>query len=245
MCTVSVIATSAMLRLVSNRDEQRTRARAFPPSLLTFDGVRVLAPLDPESGGTWIACNELGLAVSLLNVNPPRPSTVAPPKSRGLIVPQLAGCRSLDEVCERTLAIDSRDYAPFRLVAVQGSNAVEIEPSKRTITRKHLDVPLMLTSSGLGDHEVEGPRRKLFDELMGKGFDLYEQQDVFHAHRWSDTPHLSVDMARVDAWTVSRTIVEVRPDRVTMTYAAEPTWVPASIDLRRVGVNRQRDENST
>ncbi len=101
MCTVTVIQRPGLLRLVSNRDERRTRPTALPPSLTHVGGLRVIAPTDPASQGTWIACSELGLALALLNVNPADADARVPPRSRGTIIPALIGSRSLDEVAER------------------------------------------------------------------------------------------------------------------------------------------------
>ena len=123
MCTVSVIAQPGLLRLVSNRDELRSRPMAFPPTIATSGKVSVLAPTDSASGGTWIACNDLGLAVALLNVNTPEADSCVPPRSRGGIVPSLICYRTLDEVTAAAAALDTRLYAPFRLVAVQADSS--------------------------------------------------------------------------------------------------------------------------
>ncbi|MEL7087152.1 MAG: hypothetical protein AAGL98_01720, partial [Planctomycetota bacterium] len=75
--------------------------------------------------------------------------------------------------------------------------------------------PAMLTSSGLGDHLVETPRRELFH---AGPFRTPADQDAFHGHRGADRPELSVFMHRDDARTVSRTAVEVAADAVVMAY---------------------------
>ena len=63
MCTVTVIPLAGNgRRLVSNRDEVRTR----PPSSLPRDhaiaGGHALWPVDPTGGGTWIAVSDQGVA---------------------------------------------------------------------------------------------------------------------------------------------------------------------------------------
>jgi len=74
-----------------------------------------------------------------------------------------------------------------------------------------------LVSSGLGDTLVR-PRLELFDqEVLNPGV-TPARQDAYHAHRWPDRPEISVAMERAAARTVSRTIVEVVPARVTMRY---------------------------
>jgi uncharacterized protein with NRDE domain len=237
MCTVSLIESTRGLRLVANRDEQRSRARALPPVEvdLAGTGLRALMPIDPVSGGTWIAVNTAGLAVALLNVNPPKSDAPAPPRSRGEIVPRLAECRSLDALVDRALALDHRVYAPFRLVGARRDHVVEIVPGTRSVHRTKTSVPVMFTSSGLGDEQVEGPRRELFERtvLDDDTTDLGSRQDRFHAHRWPERPHLSVLMTRPDALTVSRTVVEIAEEALTMTYAAVPEWQEVAAVLAR------------
>ena len=228
MCTVSVIKLSGLLRLVSNRDERRTRPTALPPAVSHAGGLRIIAPTDPASQGTWIACSEIGLALALLNVNPPDADARVPPRSRGTIVPTLIGSRSLDEVADRARAIEHGDYAPYRLVAIHAGedDVLEAVPMSGVLRRWPLDAPRMFTSSGLGDHHVERPRRQLFEEtvLPVDPADWRERQDRFHAHRWRDRLSVSVHMARAEAWTVSRTAIEIDDARIVMSYAAEPDW---------------------
>jgi hypothetical protein len=237
MCTVSVIKLSGLLRLVSNRDERRTRPTALPPAVTHAGGLRIIAPTDPASQGTWIACSETGLAIALLNVNPPEPDGRVPPRSRGTIIPALIRSRSLDEVAARAGAVEHGDYAPYRLVAIHAGedDVLETVPMSGVIRRWPLDAPRMFTSSGLGDHHVESQRRQLFEEtvLPGEPADWRERQDRFHAHRWRDRLSVSVHMARTDAWTVSRTAVEIAAARIVMSYAAEPDWTTVVTILTR------------
>ena len=151
MCTVSVIKVPGFLRLVSNRDEQRSRPAALPPTVTQASDLRVLAPTDPASQGTWIACNEAGLAIALLNVNPPSADPRIPPRSRGEIVPGLIRSHSLDEVAELAAAIDHREFAPFRVVAVHANEAevLELSPGtgldRRVPTNEPADVHVVRT----------------------------------------------------------------------------------------------------
>ena len=55
MCTVSWIHQGPGYQLFCNRDEKHTRRPASKPQLLTRGGVRFLAPIDGDFGGTWIA----------------------------------------------------------------------------------------------------------------------------------------------------------------------------------------------
>ncbi|HRC86033.1 MAG TPA: NRDE family protein, partial [Thermoanaerobaculia bacterium] len=67
MCTVSWFWTAEGYQLFGNRDESRSRRQALPPRRAEQDGVAYLAPVDADAGGTWIAANELGVTLTLLN----------------------------------------------------------------------------------------------------------------------------------------------------------------------------------
>ena len=231
MCTVSIVPWADGLRLVANRDEQRSRAAALPPRVVERDGVRAVMPIDGASGGTWVAVNELDVAFALLNLNPAGPFT-AGARSRGEIVAALTALGSLDDVAAAMIGLDPARYSPFRLICAAGGQALEIAPHASLSRRHALDSPVVFTSSGLGDDRVEGPRRALFEEMVGGAVgDLAARQDAFHAHRWRDAPHLSVFMSRDDACTVSRTVIEMGR-RVAMTYAGAPDWESGTVTLR-------------
>lgn len=115
MCTLSVIALSdgsgvCGLRAVMNRDEERGRSEAAPPSWreLPVAGapLRAIWPTDQAAGGTWIAARSDGLLLALLNGNPTlrdrwspgvasgnaagtRPGWPQRPISRGRLIPAL------------------------------------------------------------------------------------------------------------------------------------------------------------
>jgi hypothetical protein len=191
-------------------------------------------PRDPESGGTWIAVTEglLAFAVLNLNVGDGSPATYGE-RSRGELIPEVLTCRTGDEVV-RVLEGDARAFRPFRLIVVHGDDVLELR-AKTAPRRCHLTRPLMFTSSGLGDHLVETPRRALFEWMMRRRGDPVANQDRFHRHRWQSRPHLSVEMERADALTVSRTVVEVGHAGVRMEYwpvgQVEPAGLPAVAQL--------------
>ena len=114
MCTASWLDRPEGFELFFNRDERRTRARSLPPRVVTApDGTRYLAPIDAESGGTWIAVNEHGLAVCLLNRYP---EVLAPatPRSRGHLVTHLAGTGALAGATDLGAAATPSPYPTLR-----------------------------------------------------------------------------------------------------------------------------------
>ncbi|MDX2147141.1 MAG: NRDE family protein [Planctomycetota bacterium] len=247
-------------RVSCNRDESRSRPAGQGPAWHAL-GVkpgskakRAQWPKDPAGGGTWIAASDRGLVLCLLNLNPEHPLALPPPgalTSRGLVIPSLIGCESVNEAIEGVRRLDLDSFAPFRFVAIE-SGADGPVVSDAAWDRRELKVtarvalPACFVSSGLGDHRVLG-RLDLFREMLGQPgmldaagqAKLVRQQDLFHKHVWPNAPELSVQMSRRDARTVSRTIVEVRPSkvgpRVTMQYAPIP--VPAA-EAQRLAAER-------
>lgn len=212
MCTVTIIPTREGFRLVTNRDERRTRPLALPPSRARFGDREVIRPTDPLGGGTWVAATDAGLVYTVLNGNP-TPMPPLPPKdhlvSRGLIIPYIGVASTISEAMTLTENLPLERLTPFRLVATDGRTIVEAWWARESLSlsRKAL-APSCWSSSGLGDDLVR-VREPLFREMVVEAGANPSAQDAFHAHQWADNPRLSVRMEREDARTVSRTTIEV------------------------------------
>lgn len=241
MCTVTIIpvgtasqcvrdaesaARGSGVRLACNRDELRTRPAALPPVIRKFRNRKTIMPVDPVSNGTWIAVNDAGIAATLLNVNiDSKPATSDHlTTSRGMIIPRLMASETYVESIETSEAIDPSQYAPFRLVIVDDERVCSFYSNGQTIQAENAFIgnrPHLFTSSGLGDALVEGPRRELFDHMFATGEDWLSTQDAFHRNSWPDRRHLSVCMERIEARTVSHTVIEIEPGRVVLTYVPD------------------------
>lgn len=228
MCTVSIIPTSRAgglahgFRLVCNRDERHHRADATAPRWreLGAGRPRAIWPTDGEAGGTWIAGNDRGLVLCLLNVNP-TPAPLSPNAeraiSRGKIIPALIALSDAEAVLEGVRALEHERFAPFRLLVVDGG---EVAGGSRVATAswdgdglevlEHEAGAMCLASSGLGDALVAS-RLELFEGMVVGAGGTPEAQDLFHTHRWPERPEISVMMTRADARTVSVTHVEAQP----------------------------------
>lgn len=232
------------VRVAFSRDEKRDRPAALPPRRWQV-GPRVAAlPVDPPSGGTWLAVNDAGLVLAVLNVNPgTRPAGATAKRSRGEVIPALLGCASPAEaVAALPRVFDYADFAPFRLVLVGSGVAAEVRwdgAAAMVSSRLLAGRPLLFTSSGLGDHLVEEVRRSLFDDAFGGPADGWAAaQDDFHRHTIPGVEHLSVNMARPDARTVSYAVVAVGDDGAEFAYhpdAPGHTTVPATVTLALAG----------
>jgi len=122
MCTVTIIPLEGGgLRLVSNRDELRTRPRADAPAITRLArGVDGAWPTDTLAGGTWIGASARGLALTLLNGNPTPPAPLPDRRelrSRGLLIPELIEHDDASGVIAELGRMDLERFAPFRLVA--------------------------------------------------------------------------------------------------------------------------------
>jgi hypothetical protein len=118
MCTVSWVHRPGGYHLLCNRDEKRTRRKALAPRLLERGGVRYIAPVDRDFGGTWIAANEFGVGLCLLN-GAANTRLVSRQLSRGLLVRELACAPSGVECVLWLKQLDLRPFAPFTLLVLE------------------------------------------------------------------------------------------------------------------------------
>jgi Transport and Golgi organisation 2 len=231
MCTVTAVPRAPLatdpspdpllLRVACNRDELLNRQPALPPTLWAAGRRRAVMPIDPESGGTWIAANDAGLVFVVLNSNPGFP-VHAGDLSRGTIIPTLVGCATTSRALAHAQRLQAGRFAPFRLLIIDRYGIVDCWPDGGRIRhrRAYLHSAILRTSSGLGDALVAGPRRTLFRRVFNNAHDFRHAQDSFHRHHWPGRQAISVNMRRDDARTVSQTIVEVRSGSVALSYRA-------------------------
>jgi len=87
------------------------------------DGIRAVLPSE-KGGGTWIATNEYGITLALLNWNIPVPQQSVR-RSRGLIIPDLLPLMSAAKLNTALTTYELARCAPFRLFAIiPGEGAV-------------------------------------------------------------------------------------------------------------------------
>jgi hypothetical protein len=221
MCTVSIVPVGERIRIVCNRDEQRTRTAASPPAIHPTDAGHAIWPIDPQSGGTWIGANSAGLAMVLLNRRtPPVRTSTFPLISRGVLIPHLLQWSTAVAVVDAANALPLHRFEPFTLAIVQERvvRTMTSDGARSTWSVQSLLDPLLLTSSSLGDDLVSRPRRRLFVRMLKRGGNPLDGQERFHRHSWPRHPEISVLMSRPEAATVSRTILDITPGGVTMRY---------------------------
>jgi hypothetical protein len=207
--------------LMCNRDENRTRRRAMPPTVRELRGVRFIAPTDGDFGGTWVGANEFGIAVSLLNRYEAGAVAGGDEISRGLLVLDLMDAQSRLAVRERLGAIVLSRFRPFTLVALApGEPALVAKWTGRTCLFEYDgEYSMPLVSSAVDGAAVEAWRRGLLVGEPARVDDLAsEDLDAFHRSHDPSAGSYSVCMHRDDAETVSLSHVSVRADSVRISY---------------------------
>lgn len=219
MCTVTWVHQDGGYQVLCNRDEKRSRARALPPQVHLANGVRYLAPTDGNFGGTWIATNEFGLTICLLNGAGP---AAAPRQftSRGLLVLDLISAESTEQACDLACRADLQKFAPFTLAMVDplGPEAIlEWTGGAKTITAR-AENRLPLTSSSFDTDRVCATRRREFaSRERADAASLYE----FHATHLAGPGAYSPCMHRPDAATVSFSWINVTQTEVDFFYTPD------------------------
>lgn len=243
MCTVTWLESDAGYHLFSNRDELRSRGPARAPRLFESAAGRYLAPIDPDGGGSWVAVNDHGVGLTLLNDYAAQGFHPAAPgrfHSRGLLVTRLAATGSFQEMCAAFAALDLERFRPFRLVVLApGAAARVFHWDGRRESEEASSRPPLLTSSSFDPAGADAARRELLDAADHPL--AVEGLLAFHRSHLPARGPLSPCMHRDDARTVSFTHVEVTGRRARMRYQDGPpcrgsaaTAIELELPLRRL-----------
>lgn len=209
-----------------NRDELKTRSRAIPPEVRsTSEGVRYIAPIDPDAGGTWMLVNEYGLTICLLNRWHESVAMPGTTRSRGQLVLGFAGAKHASAVIEQLRNTDCSDYKPFTLVAFDQKNLFGGAWDGKSLFAESPEAPL--TSSSYCFQAVKQARCDRYLKLENNHPDTLQEYQAGDGEHSANT----VRMNRPDAQTWSRSHVSVRPELITWQYLEEmPGLVGHSIE---------------
>jgi len=223
MCTLSWLAGEASgFTAWFNRDELHTRGiEQMPQVRVSAEGVTWVAPIDPDSGGTWLMVNAHGLMVCLLNdyVTPWTLPIGTQRESRGRLVPMTV---ALDSAQAAVILVSQQNLAktpPFELVAGDATGGV---------ARMHWDgasaqctegpaVRFPRSSSSYQPDLVIDERRKNYPVLVTE-----ESLEEFHRAHDMERGASSVNMCRPDASTRSICRVKVSETAVNLVYDPQP-----------------------
>jgi len=222
MCTVSWLRQADGYVLLCNRDERRTRKPAAGPRLAERHGVRFVAPVDGDHGGSWIGVNQFGLSLCLLNrYGDWNPEANQSYTSRGLLLLDLLDCEQPERVRERVAGIELQNFQPFTMaVLAVGEPAMLIEwTGFECLVQHDAEMQMPLTSSSTKQPDIYAVRHEhLQQTISAAGKFARDQLWEFHRSHWPAAGPYSVCMHRDDAATVSLSAVTVTREAVEFVY---------------------------
>src|SRR5438876_9883074 len=125
MCTVSFLPNKHGFYLAMNRDEKFTRSTALPPAIVDLADRRAIFPCEPQ-GGTWIAANDAGVCLALINWHRIERQPVRSIASRGQVVKALAAKSSDKEIDAGFAVLTLRRLLQFLLYGIYSSAMKDI-----------------------------------------------------------------------------------------------------------------------
>lgn len=231
MCTVTWLSEPDSYTVFFNRDELKTRSRALPPAVKTQNGVRYIAPVDVDGGGTWLGVNEFGVTCGLLNNYNFRSSSfrsqsvfknaTSNQMSRGLLVTSLLGCSSLTGILVKLETAHLKVFRPFLLTLFAPNQSVVLcnwDGKALQIQRERAEFPI--SSSSFDTQNVVQNRLREFTRFHAGNRRLDATMlEAYHASHSEKGGAYSVCMHRDDAETVSFSRIRVTPGQIEFRYA--------------------------
>lgn len=225
MCTVSLLARRQGYALAMNRDEKLARVAGRPPRLVARNGRKVVCPAEP-GGGTWIAVNDAGVTLALINWYAVACSVPRNAVSRGEVVKTACAAITKDDADRALARLPLKRINPFRLISVFPAARKVVEWRWDLHTLAQLNHPWLAQqwiSSGLNEPAAQHTRSATFQQAR--------RQASFGTLAWlrrlhrSHTPQwgpFSTCMHRADAATVSYTEVVLTRRKAVLRYHAGP-----------------------
>lgn len=229
MCTLSWWVEPDRCGVLFNRDEQHSRHSGAAPRLLEHGDYPVLAPLDPDAGGTWIGVNEHGLVVALLNRYGQDTTEVTQRRSRGKLVLDLVSHQPSASAFARHL--EQLDLSPYPACILfcldQRQQPKAFQWNGRSLSELALDATIpCLTTSSVQSENCVAYRRGLFEAARTR-----DELAVAHLHFNSLQPALGPLMYRDDAATDCLTEIVLEGGSARMTFQSFEGSPPVAGDL--------------
>jgi len=237
MCSLSWVQKAQSLVICFNRDELKTRGRAISPQIISTPTCDVIMPKDLDGGGTWLAVNQFGVFVSLLNLyleSDIRANEVSraryetgtarednTKRSRGLLVKELSSCSNLSGFAEVLSAQDLTVYPSFELAFISKFDKCRFVWDGDSLNRRQLEP--FSSSSSYQPATVVAARRQKFQQLMAESKETSKEKSKellidLHSEHSTQKDASSICMHRDDACTVSMSLVEIDQSRIEYQY---------------------------
>ncbi|WP_075185619.1 NRDE family protein [Teredinibacter haidensis] len=222
MCTVSWLFEEQRYHVFFNRDEQRTRPKAWAPRRFNADLCSTIMPVDPLGGGSWLSTNTAGITLALLNFyqgHLPKGKLT----SRGQVVQRLSSLVSVSAIENTLHSLTLEGFAPFSLLVFtpDGARGTEV-PMWRwdgMVLVKQMQGSPLISSARCYD-KVVAARMAIYREAIVSRENKVTVESFYRLHRLhGDKPSAtSICMHREDARTVSFSHIEVSPAHAHFHY---------------------------
>ncbi|HAU68854.1 MAG TPA: hypothetical protein DCW52_10730 [Gammaproteobacteria bacterium] len=223
MCTLTWFTHDEGYELFFNRDESVLRKRALLPNISEQEGVSYIAPTDADEGGTWIATNQKGYTICLLNhYQFEQIKTYKDWISRGKLVRDFADTDSLAQAQARFYAMDLHDYRAFRMFIIGPAGGNRLMVWDGHAQRVELDVAQPKSSSSVDAQHVKALRKTNFQDLQLPSSSNTNDFIKFHRSHFPRASKESVCMHRAEAQTVSLSHVSVCRNKTSFAYMDGP-----------------------
>lgn len=221
MCTLSIFRTKDGYNVFMNRDERLERTDETPPQMID-PASGIYGPLDPPSGGTWIAHNQNGFWGCILNgyfEDPDQPQ--APKESRGKILLEILASKDPIKMAKE---MDAKRFPSFRLVVGSPLKHHLYVWNGKTYQEQDFhvnydDQAYFLTSSSWQQERVIDVRKELFEDWIKD--QSYQALEVPSLHLCIlPDPESAICMKRSYSRTKSITSLHIKPNNIAMDYKA-------------------------
>ncbi len=185
MCTVTYVPISDGFCLTSSRDERTNRATLIP-QFYSYNKYELVYPRDEQSGGTWIAANNLGRVACLLNgafIQHTKQNCYT--TSRGTILLNSFNYSTIYEFIQNS---NVKDVEPFTLLLLDYKsqfNCVFYEyrwdGNNKHIKKLCSNTTQIWSSSTLYPAITQHKRQNLFEDWLLKYKD-FEDKMIYHFH---------------------------------------------------------------
>jgi hypothetical protein len=224
MCTITFWPRESGYALAMNRDEKIVRVRGLAPCVRRVAGRTVVFPSEP-GGGTWIALNDTGATLALVNWYAINRRVTDGVVSRGDVVQAAKTAAAAAEAEAALKQLPLAQINPFRLVGVfpQTEQVVEWRWDLKKLRRlKHRWRPQQWISSGYDEPGAQRVRSRTFQRLRKeKSAGSPGWLRALHSSHLPERGPYSTCMHRPDAATVSYSEVWVQKAKSTLRYHDE------------------------
>ncbi len=207
--------------LAMNRDEKLARPQGLPPKFRLVNNRRVICPSEP-GGGTWIALNDLGVSLALINWYSVTARVEHSPISRGEVVKATCPADNPRGMMMILSGLPLDRINPFRLIAIFPPVCQVTEcrwDLKKLEQKKCAWQPQQWISSGFDEPAAQRARSQTFlQALEQKSVGSLSWLRRLHRSHAPGKGPFSTCMHRTDAATVSFTRAVVFAHEASISY---------------------------